>query len=441
MPTETPPTFDAALPGLFDEEERPSRRPTGNELLAGLNPAQREAVAHERRPAADLRRRRIGQDPGAHPPHRLAHHRAGHRARSRSSPSPSPTRRPTRCASRVGALVGPVARRMWVSTFHSACVRILRREADRLGYRSSFTIYDEADAVAPDRLRPARPQPRQQAVPAAVDPRHHLGRQERAARLRGLRRPGAEPSTSGGSPRSTREYQRRLLAASAMDFDDLLLRHRQPVPGQHPTCWRATSTASSTSWSTSTRTPTGPRTSWSLLLGREHRNICVVGDSDQSRLPVPGRRHPQHPRVRGGLPRRHDHRARAELPLDPDDPRRRQRGHRQQRRAQAEGAVDRAGRRRADHPLPRRGRARRGAAWRRPDRDRPAASSRRRRCRGATSPSSTGPTPRAGRSRRSSSGAASRTGSSAARGSTTAARSRTSSPTCGRWPTRPTRCR
>src|SRR3954449_7119273 len=48
---------------------------------------------------------------------------------------------------RVGALVGPVAEKMWVSTFHSACVRMLRRDAERLGYRSSFTIYDQADAV------------------------------------------------------------------------------------------------------------------------------------------------------------------------------------------------------------------------------------------------------------------------------------------------------
>ena len=47
---------------------------------------------------------------------------------------------------RVGALVGPVAQKMWVSTFHSACVRILRRGAARLGYSSSFTIYDQADA-------------------------------------------------------------------------------------------------------------------------------------------------------------------------------------------------------------------------------------------------------------------------------------------------------
>ena len=47
---------------------------------------------------------------------------------------------------RVAELVGPVAKRMWVSTFHSACSRILRREASLLGYRSSFTIYDQSDA-------------------------------------------------------------------------------------------------------------------------------------------------------------------------------------------------------------------------------------------------------------------------------------------------------
>ena len=48
---------------------------------------------------------------------------------------------------RVAALVGSVAQKMWVSTFHSACVRILRRDAAALGFPSSFTIYDQADAV------------------------------------------------------------------------------------------------------------------------------------------------------------------------------------------------------------------------------------------------------------------------------------------------------
>ncbi len=68
---------------------------------------------------------------------------------------------------RVAELVGPVARRMWVSTFHAACSRILRREATLLGYRSSFTIYDQADARAPHRLGPPRPEPRPEALPGA----------------------------------------------------------------------------------------------------------------------------------------------------------------------------------------------------------------------------------------------------------------------------------
>ena len=48
---------------------------------------------------------------------------------------------------RVAELVGDVAHRMWVSTFHSACVRILRRDAERIGYPSRFSIYDQGDSV------------------------------------------------------------------------------------------------------------------------------------------------------------------------------------------------------------------------------------------------------------------------------------------------------
>ena len=48
---------------------------------------------------------------------------------------------------RVAELVGDRARQMWVSTFHSACVRILRQEAEKLGYSNSFTIYDSSDSL------------------------------------------------------------------------------------------------------------------------------------------------------------------------------------------------------------------------------------------------------------------------------------------------------
>ena len=65
---------------------------------------------------------------------------------TRSWRSPSPTRRPTRCVDASSIWSGPDADRMWVSTFHSACLRMLRAHADVLGYERGFTIYDAGDA-------------------------------------------------------------------------------------------------------------------------------------------------------------------------------------------------------------------------------------------------------------------------------------------------------
>ena len=89
--------------------------------------------------------------------------------------------------------------------------------------------------------------------------------------------------------------------------------------------------------------------------------------------------HPQHLRIRRGLPRRRGHPPGAELPVDEDDPRRRQRRHRQQRHPGAQGAVDRRRRGRPHRALPGRGRVRRGGLGR--HRDRPAARVRRHRLR------------------------------------------------------------
>ena len=164
----------------------------------------------------------------------------------------------------------------------------------------------------------------------------------------------------------------------------------------------------------------------------------VVGDADQSIYAFRGRQHPQHPAVRGGLPQRQDGDARAELPLDADDPRRRQRGHLAQHRRKAKNLWSDAGDGRADRRLRRRQRARRGAVRRRGDRP---AHRRRRRDARQTWPSSTGPTPRAGSSRRCSSGSACPTRSSAACASTSGGRSATRSPTCGCWSTPTTRSR
>src|SRR2546423_7021450 len=115
-------------------------------LLEDLNPVQREAVEHPGGPLL------IVAGAGSGKTRVLTHRIAWLIGHERSSPFQVLAITFTNKAAdemkqRVAALVGPVAQRMWVSTFHSACVRILRRDAARMGYRSSFTIYDQADAV------------------------------------------------------------------------------------------------------------------------------------------------------------------------------------------------------------------------------------------------------------------------------------------------------
>ena len=115
------------------------------DLLANLNPVQREAVTHPGGPLLIVAGAGSGKtrvltsrvawlirDQGVSPFEILAITFTNKAADEMKG--------------RVAALVGPVARKMWVSTFHSACVRILRRDGHHLGYSSSFTIYDQADA-------------------------------------------------------------------------------------------------------------------------------------------------------------------------------------------------------------------------------------------------------------------------------------------------------
>jgi DNA helicase-2/ATP-dependent DNA helicase PcrA len=122
----------------------------------------------------------------------------------------------------VAALVGSVAQKMWVSTFHSACVRILRRDGKALGFPSSFTIYDQADAVRlADYVRrdldldPKRFPPRRlQAAISAM--KNELVTWEQAV----------EKAFTPPEKRIAevyRIYQQRLAEASALDFDDLLV--------------------------------------------------------------------------------------------------------------------------------------------------------------------------------------------------------------------------
>ncbi len=147
-PPEWPEPPDGALPPGWP------RRDAGDPLLAGLNPVQLEAVTHPEGPVLVVAGAGSGKT-------RVLTRRIAYLV-DRLDVSPFAllaitftNKAADEMKERVGSLVGPVARQMWVSTFHSACVRILRSHADRLGFPRSFTIYDQADSRAPGRLRRA----------------------------------------------------------------------------------------------------------------------------------------------------------------------------------------------------------------------------------------------------------------------------------------------
>ncbi|MFJ1756702.1 DNA helicase PcrA [Kitasatospora sp. NPDC088134] len=123
---------------------------------------------------------------------------------------------------RVEALVGPRARAMWVSTFHSACVRILRREAKQLGMSSSFSIYDSADS---------------QRLMALVcrdldlDPKQFPPKSF-TSKVSNLKNELIDEETYADQAANPMEkklaeayflYQRRLREANALDFDDIIM--------------------------------------------------------------------------------------------------------------------------------------------------------------------------------------------------------------------------
>ena len=123
---------------------------------------------------------------------------------------------------RVADLVGPIAKSMWVSTFHSACVRLLRLEAQRLGFTQSFSIYDSADSlrlitiVAKGlNLDPKRYPPRQFQSIISNAKNELMGPQDYLhATTNQFESVVADVYTV---------YQKRLESANAMDFDDLIL--------------------------------------------------------------------------------------------------------------------------------------------------------------------------------------------------------------------------
>ncbi|MEZ5321683.1 MAG: UvrD-helicase domain-containing protein [Microthrixaceae bacterium] len=249
------------------------------QLLESLNDAQREAVLHDGGPLLVIAGAGSGKT-------RVLTHRIAHLVDARGiSPFEILAITFTNKAAgemrhRVGALVGPVAERMWVSTFHSACVRILRRDGARLGFPAQFTIYDQADAV---RLVSYV------VRDLAFDPKKLPPRSVHAtisnAKNRGLS-PGAFAAEAQVDferkiAEVYVEYQARLLRAAAMDFDDLLMKTVELFEGNPEVL--STYQQRFRHVLVDEYQDTNPvQNRMVTLLGAEHRNVCVVGDGDQS---------------------------------------------------------------------------------------------------------------------------------------------------------------
>src|SRR3984957_13437083 len=190
-------------------------------LLDGLNPEQRAAVVHEGSPLLIVAGAGSGKTRVL--THRIAYLLAARDVAPHEILAITFTNKAAgEMAARVAALVGPRARSMWVMTFHSACVRILRREAKRFGYPSSFSIYDQADS---QRLMALT------CRELELEPKQYPPKMM-AAQVSNLKNELIDYETLASQPRTARhkvlaeayaEYQRRLVAAGAMDFDDLIM--------------------------------------------------------------------------------------------------------------------------------------------------------------------------------------------------------------------------
>ena len=248
-------------------------------LLEGLNEPQREAVLHGEGPLLILAGAGSGKTRVL--THRIAHLVGTGQARPGEILAITFTNKAAQeMRERVETLVGNRARAMWVMTFHSACARMLRADADKLGYTRGFTIYDEQDSL--------------RLVKACVD---ELDVDPKRFAPRGIRRQISDAKNQLLDAEAYRLkvstffeqtaadvyelYEKRLHAANAMDFDDLLfrcvnlfelfdeVRNRYRRSFRHVLVdeYQDTNRA---------------QYRWLQLLTDEHRNLFVIGDDDQS---------------------------------------------------------------------------------------------------------------------------------------------------------------
>src|SRR6266508_1916880 len=247
--------------------------------LANLNPVQREAVLATEGPLLVVAGAGSGKTRVL--THRVAHLIGACGVEPNEILAITFTNRAAgEMRSRLEGLLGGTARHIWILTFHAACGRILRRESPRLGYRSNFTIYDQADQVRLTKAcleelerDPKRFVPRGIHAQISMAKNQLVGPDEYASRV------------SSFYDQTVADvyalYQKRLHASNAMDFDDLLMLTVE-VLERFP--------EAKTRWQKAFRyvlvdeyqDTNHAQYRLLRLLGDRHRNLCAVGDPDQS---------------------------------------------------------------------------------------------------------------------------------------------------------------
>jgi DNA helicase II / ATP-dependent DNA helicase PcrA len=248
-------------------------------LLAELNDPQREAVRHGEGPLLVLAGAGSGKTRVL--THRIAYLLATGAARPGEILAITFTNKAaSEMRERVEAVVGRSARAMWVTTFHSACARMLRADAERLGYSRGFTIYDESDSLR--MLKRCMEE-------LHIDPKRYPPRAIRS-QVSGAKNQLVDASGYAEAAGSVFEeaaaevyglYEKRMLEANAMDFDDLLVRTVNALElfEEVRERWRRTFRHVLVDEYQDTN-----HAQYRLLqlLVAEHGNLMVVGDEDQS---------------------------------------------------------------------------------------------------------------------------------------------------------------
>ncbi len=247
--------------------------------LSVLNPAQRDAVTTTEGPLLVLAGAGSGKT-------RVLTYRVAHLVGDKGVPPHAvlaitfTNKAAEEMRGRLADLIGPSSRSMWVMTFHAFCVRVLRREAEALGYSKTFTIYDEEDRKRMLAMV---------IVSLDIDPKRFpvstfVGRISSAKNeLLGPKEYARQASTPPEkmTAKVFAEYERRMRDANAMDFDDLLV-NAVRVLEQDPAAlerWRARFSHILVDEYQDTN-----RAQYVIvtMLAATHRNLMVVGDDDQS---------------------------------------------------------------------------------------------------------------------------------------------------------------